>query len=74
MELSDDITSLKGIGEKTAALFKRVGVCSLWDLLNHIPADYIRYPDVSKVRDIVTGQRTAALLTITGTPSVLRVR
>ncbi len=74
MELSDDITSLKGIGEKTAALFKRVGVCSLWDLVNHIPADYIRYPDISKVKDIVPKQRMAARLTITGTPSVLRVR
>lgn len=74
MELSDDITSLKGIGEKTAALFKRVGVCSLWDLLNHIPADYIRYPDISKVKDIVTGQKAAAKLTITGPPNVLRVK
>ncbi|MBQ7463635.1 MAG: hypothetical protein IJS86_02120 [Lachnospiraceae bacterium] len=52
MELSDDITSLKGIGDKTAALFKRVGVCSLWELLNHIPADYQSYPPLIKAKDI----------------------
>ncbi|MCR5650551.1 MAG: ATP-dependent DNA helicase RecG [Lachnospiraceae bacterium] len=74
MELSEDITCLNGIGDKTAALFKRVGVCSLWDLLNHIPADYVRNPGLKKVKDIVPKERTAVKLTIEGSPDILRVR
>ncbi|MBR5376862.1 MAG: hypothetical protein IK139_06235, partial [Lachnospiraceae bacterium] len=74
MELSDDITCLKGIGDRTAALFKRVGVCSLWDLLNHIPADYIRYPEIRKVKDIEPKTKAAAMLTVTAPPNLVRVR
>ena len=74
MELSDDITSLKGIGDKTAALFKRVGVCSLWELLNHIPADYQKYPELIKAKDIEPKEKCAVKLTIRGTVNTLRVR
>ena len=74
MELSDDITSLKGIGDRTAALFRRVGVCSLWDLLNHIPADYSKFPEPVKVKDIVPKEKTAVRLTIRGTANTLHVK
>lgn len=40
MDASSQITELKGIGEKTAALFHRVGVYSLWDLMTYYPRDY----------------------------------
>lgn len=74
MELSDDITSLKGIGDKTAALFKRVGVCSLWELLNHIPADYEKYPGPVKAKDIRVKEKCAVRLTIQGPANILHVR
>lgn len=40
MECPSDIISLKGIGEKTAKLFYRMGIHSTADLLCHYPRDY----------------------------------
>ncbi|MBQ2577326.1 MAG: ATP-dependent DNA helicase RecG [Lachnospiraceae bacterium] len=45
MLLTDPITKLKGIGEKTAALFGRVGVFSCYDLITFYPRSYFAYPD-----------------------------
>ena len=39
----ESVTSLKGIGEKTAALFKRLGVETVKDLLHNYPRAYDAY-------------------------------
>lgn len=73
MDLSENITSIKGIGDKTATLFNRVGVCTVSDLLYYIPTSYEKYPDIVRVSDIRTGTKCALALTVTGTPSVLHL-
>ena len=40
MKASDDIMSLKGIGEKTAKLFHKVGIYEIWQLIEYYPRDY----------------------------------
>lgn len=40
MKYSDDIIKLKGIGEKTAKLFHRIGIYTVEDLIFHYPRDY----------------------------------
>lgn len=47
MRLNDDITVIKGIGEKTAAPFRRAGVFCVYDLLTYYPSTYKTYPEVS---------------------------
>lgn len=47
MRLNDDITVIKGIGEKTAAPFRRAGVFCVYDLLTYFPSTYKTYPEVS---------------------------
>lgn len=47
MRLNDDITVIKGIGEKTAAPFRRAGVFCVYDLLTYFPVTYKTYPEVS---------------------------
>ena len=74
MELTDDITNLKGIGDRTAGLFNKVGVLSVRDLLNYLPNDYIRYPELKKVNEIVCGTKAAVTLTISSMPSVTHIR
>ena len=51
MKLSDDITVIKGIGTKTAAPFRRVGVFLVYDLLTYYPSSYKTYPPISDVLD-----------------------
>ena len=74
MELKDKIESLKGIGDKTAALYHKAGVFSLWELLMYIPRDYMRYPEVKKVGELKTGVLEAACLTIKGEPTLFHAR
>ncbi len=64
MELSDDIKTLKGIGGKTSALFNKVGVFSLWDLVRYVPRSYERFPSVGKVRDLKLNEENALFLTL----------
>ena len=74
MELKDKIESLKGIGDKTAALYHKAGVFSLWELLMYIPRDYMRYPEVKKAGELKTGVLEAACLTIKGEPTLFHAR
>ena len=38
-----DIRTLKGIGEKTAGLYNKVGIYTYDDLIFYYPRDYMRY-------------------------------
>lgn len=40
MNCPENITSLKGIGEKTAKLFNRLGISNTWELLSYYPRGY----------------------------------
>ena len=43
MTLSDPITNLKGVGEKRAKLYKKMGIETVGDLLDRFPRGYIDY-------------------------------
>ncbi|MBO6133815.1 MAG: ATP-dependent DNA helicase RecG [Lachnospiraceae bacterium] len=70
----EDIINLRGIGEKTAALYHKVGVFSLWDLLMYLPRDYEVLPDVSPVKGVSSGEIAALNLTIKTNPSDIRLK
>ena len=74
MNLENGIKALKGVGEKTAALFNRVGVFSLWDLLMYVPRDYEVFPPLVRVSDLRNGENAAVLLTVKTEPKVIHVK
>lgn len=43
MEINDTICYLKGVGEKRAKLFEKLGVTTVGELLTHYPRDYIDF-------------------------------
>ena len=43
--MDSPITSIKGIGEKTAMLFHRVGVHTVGELLSYYPITYDMYQE-----------------------------
>ncbi len=49
MKCSDDIINLKGVGEKTAKLFHRVGVYTIKDLLLYYPRNYQSFAPPVKI-------------------------
>ncbi|MBR6282639.1 MAG: hypothetical protein IKR14_09085, partial [Lachnospiraceae bacterium] len=45
MNYNESITSIKGIGEKTAKLFQKLNLTRVGDLLDFYPRTYFEYPD-----------------------------
>ena len=53
----DDIKYLKGIGEKRALLFHKLGIFTVRDLLYHLPRDYEDRSSVKKINELVGDER-----------------
>lgn len=66
MKYSDDIITLKGIGEKTAKLFYKLGVNTIEDLLNHFPRDYESFGKPIKVKEAPLDTPVTLELTVMG--------
>ena len=47
--LSTNIQYLKGVGEKRARLYARLGITTIGDLLDHYPRDYIDFSNPSSI-------------------------
>ena len=52
MYITAPITSVKGIGEKTAQTFEKLNIHTVEDVLFHFPRNYFRYPEAIQVNEI----------------------
>ena len=50
MNPANDILSIKGVGEKTARLFRKIGIDTVEDLIHDYPRDYVVYPEPTKLK------------------------
>ena len=68
MNLNDlknvSIKELKGVGDKNAALFARLGIESVYDLILYFPRTYKKMPPLSKVNELREGELCAVRLTV----------
>lgn len=55
MRWNDDILVIKGIGEKTAINYRRIGINTVGNLLMHIPRGYDEFGDIVPIRDASPG-------------------
>lgn len=69
-----EITALKGIGEKTAKLFYKLGIREAEDLLRYYPRDYEQFKQPVPIAEAVAGEKTAIRGIITGNMAVKHVR
>lgn len=53
-----NITNIKGIGEKTAALFSKLNIEDTQDLLRYYPRDYDYFENPQKIYDLTPGIRS----------------
>lgn len=58
MNLSDNVTVIKGVGEKVAKLYVKLGIVDIEDLIYHWPRRYDDYSKLQKVKDIKPGPVT----------------
>lgn len=52
MNLTSQITKVKGVGEKTAKTFEKLNIFTVEDVLFHFPRNYFRYPEAITVEEI----------------------
>ncbi len=68
------ITSIKGIGEKTAALLKKIEIETVRDALLYYPRNYIQFPEIKSVSEAKEGETAAVIGKIIAAPVVKKVR
>lgn len=74
MDLSTDIKFTKGVGEVLSALFKKLGVFTMGDIIHYFPRDY---EDWSKITPIVTapfGENVCIKARIINAPEMSRAK
>lgn len=70
-DLQTDIRYLKGIGEKKALLFNKLGIFTLGDCLEYFPRDYEDRSQFMTIRDAPVGE-SCCIRAIVGAPPVAR--
>ena len=68
------VNRIKGVGEKTAALFGKINVYTVNDLIRHYPRDYETYDAPVSVREAVPGKLQTIYGQITAIPNIKKVR
>lgn len=74
MDGTTSILELKGIGEKTAAAFGRLGIQSVDHLISMYPKYYLTYEDPKDICDLEIGQRVSVSVRICSEVHVQYVR
>ena len=74
MNYDDPITCLKGIGEKTAALYEKLGIVTIGELMRYYPRSYERFEPPVTIRAAVVMDFAAVRVVICSYPTIKRVR
>ena len=68
MDISTDIRYLKGVGEKRAELFSKLGINSISDILEYYPRMYEDWSKIKKISETIVGETACVKGFITHTP------
>ncbi len=74
MDISTDIRYLKGVGEKRAELFSKLGINSVGDLLDFYPRMYEDWSKISKISETKIGENACVKGFITFKPQGAMIR
>lgn len=74
MNISDNIVSLKGVGPKTAALFAKLNVNTINDLLRFYPRNYLKYDEPCDINVARVGERVAIEASIQTYVDIKKIR
>ncbi|MBO5145163.1 MAG: ATP-dependent DNA helicase RecG [Lachnospiraceae bacterium] len=74
MQLNDPITVLNGIGEKTAALYHKLNIYTIHDLITHYPRDYEEWRDIVNIGELKANQVHAIRAMVISAPQTIHIR
>lgn len=72
MTKNTPIVQFKGVGEKTAELFNRIGIFNADDLVHYYPRTYDRYEEMTDICHAVQNSRNAVFATVKSAPKVMK--
>lgn len=73
-ELFDSISSIRGIGDKKAQAFARLGVFSLYDLISFFPRNYEDRTSVAAIFSAPAGENVCVSGVVADEPRLTRIR
>ena len=74
MKIRDEVNCLKGVGPKTAALFEKLKVHTIDDLLRLYPRTYLSYDEPVDIAEAECGNRVAIKATIQSYVDIKKIR
>ena len=74
MKLSDSVTQIKGIGDKTAQIMSKLNIVTVRDLLHAFPRDYDTFEDVCNISELEIGRTGIVSGYIVSTKPLKKVR
>lgn len=74
MKLNSSIQEIKGVGEKSSALFKKINIETVRDIILYYPRTYIQFPEIKYADEVEEGETAAVLGQIRQPVVVKKVR
>lgn len=74
MNRNTPIIEIKGVGEKTQALFRKLDIETAGDLLSSYPRDYEIFQEPVKINRLKAGETCAVYAAVSGIPNEKKVR
>lgn len=74
MKITDNIVSLKGIGPKTAALFEKLKIYTIEDLIKLYPRNYLSYAKPVAISEAELGERVTIKASVQSYVDIKKVR
>lgn len=74
VRLDDSVKEIKGVGEKTAAAFSRLGVDTVGDLLRYYPRTYMTYGEPVEVSELQAGSRQSVKAVVSNRAEIKKIR
>jgi len=74
VQITDEVTRLKGIGEKNAKLLEKLQIHTIDELIHHLPRDYEVFEDALPASRLAENERNAMLGKILTAPKLLKLK
>lgn len=74
MRLTDSVSEIKGIGEKTTSLYRKLKINTIENLLEHYPRYYLAYEEPIDIAEVPIGQRVAIRATVNSYVEMKKMR
>ena len=68
------LKGLKGIGDKTKTLYRKLKINTIEDLLEHYPRTYLKYDEPVEIADVPIGERVAIRATVNSYVELKKMR